>query len=37
MNKISYDKSQQMLKASENKNVFNCRLNAAWDDVLYLT
>jgi len=30
----SYDESQQMLKASENKNVFNCRLKAAWDDVL---
>jgi len=29
-----YDGSQQMLKASENKNVFNCRLKAAWDDVL---
>jgi len=28
-----YDESQQMLKASENKNVFNCRLKAAWDDV----
>jgi len=25
-----------MLKASENKNVFNCRLKAAWDDVLQI-
>ena len=29
-----YNKSQQMLKASENKNVFNCRLKAPWHDVL---
>ena len=33
--KISYDESQQMLKASENKNVFNCRLNSHYELMLY--